>query len=76
MVIEARFIAVALALCALPWLGGAARAAENYSDPSRPIVVRPSAPAFAIELRSSENPTPALRWLMARGLAACSEGLR
>jgi len=64
MAIKARFIAVAVALFALPWLGEAARAAENYSDPSRPIVVRPSAPAFAIELTG--QPAQGRMWTLER----------
>ncbi len=62
MAIDRRLLV--LLLCALPWLGGAARAAENYSDPSRPIVVRPSAPAFAIELTG--EPAQGRAWMLER----------
>jgi hypothetical protein len=64
MAIEARFIFIALALFVMPWLGEATRAAENYTDPSRPIVVRPSAPAFAIELAG--EPAQGRMWTLER----------
>lgn len=64
MAIEPRFVAIALSLFVMPWLGEAARAAENHTDPSRAIVVRPSAPGFAIELTG--EPARGRMWTLER----------